>query len=400
MSRTLSVEAMPADDVVEPGGSTTVTVEVTDADGDAVEDAELLVVAVDEAVLALTGYELLDPLEIFYRSLGGSGGVYRGRQSILLADPQALLDLVRELDNAVSTTTSPSAADSATAAPDDMSDGDGFDHAVGGRRRGRRQPGDRGSVELRCLGLVGPGGGHRRPGTSHDRLRPARQPHPLPGDGRGRRRGRPVRLGRVEPHRPAAAQGPARRPPRFLNFGDDFELPVVVQNQTDEAMDVDVVLQTANLAMTGPSGPAGVGPGERPCRGPLPGRHRVGRDGALPGRRGERRPRRRSDGGPARLHPGHGRGLRHLRRRRPRRHDPAVARSRGSDPAVRWSRGHDFVDGRAGPDRCGPLPRRVPVHERRRLRLADPGDRGAARCARSVRGRGHPDAGRVRPHRG
>jgi alpha-2-macroglobulin len=25
--------------------------------------------------------------------------------------------------------------------------------------------------------------------------------------------------------------------PRFLNFGDQFELPVVVQNQTDEAAD-------------------------------------------------------------------------------------------------------------------------------------------------------------------
>ena len=30
--------------------------------------------------------------------------------------------------------------------------------------------------------------------------------------------------------------------PRFLNFGDRFELPVVVQNQTDEPLTVDVVL--------------------------------------------------------------------------------------------------------------------------------------------------------------
>src|SRR4029453_2624970 len=35
--------------------------------------------------------------------------------------------------------------------------------------------------------------------------------------------------------------------PRFLNFGDRFELPVVVQNQTDAALDVDVVVQGSNL---------------------------------------------------------------------------------------------------------------------------------------------------------
>ena len=35
--------------------------------------------------------------------------------------------------------------------------------------------------------------------------------------------------------------------PRFLNFGDRFELPVVVQNQTDTALDVDVVVQGSNL---------------------------------------------------------------------------------------------------------------------------------------------------------
>ena len=31
--------------------------------------------------------------------------------------------------------------------------------------------------------------------------------------------------------------------PRFLNFGDHFELPVVLQNQTDEPMAVEVVVQ-------------------------------------------------------------------------------------------------------------------------------------------------------------
>lgn len=42
--------------------------------------------------------------------------------------------------------------------------------------------------------------------------------------------------------------------PRFLNFGDRFELPIVVQNQTDAAMVVDVVVQTSNLQLQGPPG--------------------------------------------------------------------------------------------------------------------------------------------------
>ena len=37
-------------------------------------------------------------------------------------------------------------------------------------------------------------------------------------------------------------------PPRFLNFGDQFELPVVVQNQTDAPMEVDVVVRATNVA--------------------------------------------------------------------------------------------------------------------------------------------------------
>jgi uncharacterized protein YfaS (alpha-2-macroglobulin family) len=37
--------------------------------------------------------------------------------------------------------------------------------------------------------------------------------------------------------------------PRFLNFGDKFELPVVIQNQTDEPMTVEVVARATNLEL-------------------------------------------------------------------------------------------------------------------------------------------------------
>jgi uncharacterized protein YfaS (alpha-2-macroglobulin family) len=41
--------------------------------------------------------------------------------------------------------------------------------------------------------------------------------------------------------------------PRFLNFGDKFELPIVVQNQTDKEVDVGVVVRATNAFVEEPS---------------------------------------------------------------------------------------------------------------------------------------------------
>src|SRR6185295_7604131 len=41
--------------------------------------------------------------------------------------------------------------------------------------------------------------------------------------------------------------------PRFLNFGDAFEFPIVVQNQTDSALPVDVALRASNARLSGSS---------------------------------------------------------------------------------------------------------------------------------------------------
>ena len=76
---------------MKPGAATSVTVQVNDADGEPVDNADVLLVVADEAVLALSGYELLDPLEVFYRSLGVYLSAQRARGSILLENPQDLL---------------------------------------------------------------------------------------------------------------------------------------------------------------------------------------------------------------------------------------------------------------------------------------------------------------------
>ena len=105
---------------MKPGASTSVSVQVNDADGAPVDNADVLLVVVDEAVLALSGYQLVDPLEVFYRSLG----VYletrrRARDSILLQNPQELLDSIGG-DGAVTTTVA--ATTVADEAGDDMAD--------------------------------------------------------------------------------------------------------------------------------------------------------------------------------------------------------------------------------------------------------------------------------------
>ena len=45
--------------------------------------------------------------------------------------------------------------------------------------------------------------------------------------------------------------------PRFLNFGDRIQLPIVLQNQTDAPLDVDVALSVTNLTLEGAGGQDG-----------------------------------------------------------------------------------------------------------------------------------------------
>jgi uncharacterized protein YfaS (alpha-2-macroglobulin family) len=90
LERTLSVEVAPRDTELEPGGETTVDVLLKDASGKPVSDAALAVVVVDEAVLALTNYQLADPVSVFYYTRSSDLSSKYGRASIILVDPQVL----------------------------------------------------------------------------------------------------------------------------------------------------------------------------------------------------------------------------------------------------------------------------------------------------------------------
>ncbi|HEX5870175.1 MAG TPA: alpha-2-macroglobulin family protein, partial [Longimicrobium sp.] len=64
--RTLQVDATPADSVQTPDSPGAVDVVVRDDAGRPVADAEVAVVMVDESVLALTGFRLQHPVQLFY----------------------------------------------------------------------------------------------------------------------------------------------------------------------------------------------------------------------------------------------------------------------------------------------------------------------------------------------
>ncbi|MCA9998017.1 MAG: hypothetical protein KDE56_19790, partial [Anaerolineales bacterium] len=91
-SRELSLAIAPLAEKLEPGAETAVSVTVTNASGQPVGNAEVALVVVDEAILALTNYHLVNPLDIFYSQQWSWLNSRYGRSSIILANPQNLAD--------------------------------------------------------------------------------------------------------------------------------------------------------------------------------------------------------------------------------------------------------------------------------------------------------------------
>ena len=97
LSRALTVEITPDAVKLDPGAETGVRVRVVDAQGAPVEGAELAIVVVDEAVLALTGYQLADPLATFYAARG-AGAYLNGTELPLRQGATRLSDAVAGVD--------------------------------------------------------------------------------------------------------------------------------------------------------------------------------------------------------------------------------------------------------------------------------------------------------------
>ena len=248
LARTMALEVTPQDTELEPGGVTTLDVKLVDADGQPVAGAELAVVVVDEAILALTNYQLQDPMSTFYPSRPSDLTGYYARQSILLVDPLALAQDVAqnvtvEKEALRSFAQDEAAMEAPAAAMPTM--GAAVEEGMGG---GAAQPEPiRVRTDFNPLAVFSPEVRTDANGKAAVEVK-------LP-DNLTRYR---IMVVAVDAGGQKFGSGEANltarlplmvRPsaPRFLNFGDQFELPVVLQNQTDEIMQVQVVVQGSNI---------------------------------------------------------------------------------------------------------------------------------------------------------
>jgi alpha-2-macroglobulin len=264
-SRTLAVSAEPAQARVGPGAETTVEVVVTHAaTGEPVAGAEVAVVVADESVLALTGYRLPDPLGVFYAARGAGVTDHRTRAWLALANPGQVLDIdstVEADDGAVGRDFGDSVGvrREVAAAPMEMAE---KKKSVSLSLRSARQPPaspmagaeapnfQGGAIAVRtdlsALALFAPD-------VKTDAQGRATVPLKLP-DSLTRYRIMVVAADADHAFGAGDAAITARLPlmvrpsaPRFLNFGDQLELPVVLQNQTDAPMEVGIAARATNL---------------------------------------------------------------------------------------------------------------------------------------------------------
>jgi uncharacterized protein YfaS (alpha-2-macroglobulin family) len=249
--RTLALKVAPRDKALEPGGGTVVDVELRDATGKPVPGAEVAAVVVDEAVLSLTGYRLPDPIAVFYAPRDGGVGDHHLRASVVLGRPE---EMVPE-DLGVL----PEAAEEKFAAgamppppPASMPAPQALARAAKPKAKAAEVEPIKVRTDFSALALFAAS-------LPTDAQGKARVSVKLP-DSLTRYRIMAVaaegnRFGSAESTLTARLPLMVRpSPPRFLNFGDRFELPVVLQNQTDAPLTVDVAVRATNAQIVSGSG--------------------------------------------------------------------------------------------------------------------------------------------------
>ena len=252
LSRRLNVVATPRDKTLEPAGSTTIDVEAKDASGTAVRDSEVAVVVVDESVLALTNYKLDDPVSIFYTERNGDVSDYHLRKNILLAETLggenrgrgggAMMETVQVSASQMSSNWTPRAVANLP-----VMERKANNFLMDGTNKT-----DTGKIALRqnfnALAVFAPSVHTDANGRAQVQVK-------LP-DNLTRYRVMAIAVDHAKQFGSGESTITARLPlmarpsaPRFLNFGDRFELPIVLQNQTDNAMTVDVAVRAANASL-------------------------------------------------------------------------------------------------------------------------------------------------------
>ncbi|MFW2390610.1 MAG: alpha-2-macroglobulin family protein [Polyangiales bacterium] len=257
--RTLSVDVKPVESRLAPGEGTKLRVRVADAKGKPVADSELAVIVVDESVLALSDYQTPNPIAAMYHERSADVTEHHNRAFVKLAKPDRDQFAQADLEEGRVGGARGMAADMAMEAVPASASMPEKSRSV------RRKRGDDGgaaagpTIDVRtnfnALAVFAPAVRTGKDGSATvevklpDNLTRYRVMVAAVDHGRQFGHGESSITARLPLMvRPAA--------PRFLNFGDKFELPIVVQNQTDRAMNVQVAVRATNMALTDGAGRA------------------------------------------------------------------------------------------------------------------------------------------------
>lgn len=255
--RTLKVAVAAAKETLAPAEETAINVSIQNEKGEPVANAEVALMVVDEAILTAGGFKLADPLESFYPLAEWLPQLRASRSTVLLANLPPNEEGLQMLQQPRS---------APIVVPAVM--------AAGGARSRAAKEAAKMSMDMAASANYS-----AAPASSGISLRSNFNPlaafvPSLVTDASGKATTiikLPDNLTRYRIMAIAAQDAiyygkgeshlTARKPlmvrpsaPRFLNYGDSFELPVVLQNQTDQPMAVQVALAASNLALTGAAG--------------------------------------------------------------------------------------------------------------------------------------------------
>jgi hypothetical protein len=267
-TRTLQVSPRPGVKALAPGEETSITVDVRDHTGKPVSGAEIALVVVDESILALSGYTFPDPIATFYSNRYASVASHYLRSFVRLEDPDRAKETDKDRDGIPDATTgAPGGAVGGVAAPsspagapmpapaaekkpspkakeslaDDKSEASMDDSGASNTPIAVR-------ADFNPLPLYVATAYSDKSGTATMKLK-------VP-DNLTRYRIVAIavegekRFGKGEDTLTARLPLMVRpSAPRFLNFGDKAELPVVLQNQTDKALTVNVAARSTNTSL-------------------------------------------------------------------------------------------------------------------------------------------------------
>ena len=285
--RTLAVTVTPNVPKVGPGESAKLAIDVRDAAGKPVVDAEVAVIAVDEAILSLTGYQFQSPIDAFYMQRGTDTTDFYLRSYVKLAKPDLAKLGVRNKQHAVYRR-GMDAPPMPSAAPGAMAEASGGmamaldEGKMGGKDdialpiQPSAKTADTTSTTTTRSTVID--GKPPQPTTTiaiRSNFNPLAAFSPSVKTGADGKAIVDIKLpDNLTRYRLVAIAAAGDKqfgkgestlvarlplmvrpsPPRFLNFGDTFRLPVVVQNQTDLPMTVKLAVRSTNATITDGAG--------------------------------------------------------------------------------------------------------------------------------------------------